>query len=633
MRRARFIWLVFAVLLLAGVALAQPQAAQMPEMSASVEPSDVEVGEPFNVVLTVSSPSGGPSASDPQLILPSALRASPPSLSSQQQISFINGRLIRKSGISATWQVLAAREGVFVIGPPTVNFNGQRVGANTLRVTVHAAGSGTGRTRRAPRSSNPFDPFGMFPKLPGLFEPPDVSIPDEPAQDPSLSLDAPLDARVFLRSVIDQKTPVVGEQVTLTIYMYARSSVEATEPHEPSVADFFRRDLLAANTQEQPRVVSINGVTWRAQTIYKSALFPLRAGDLEIGPMQATFLTTGSAPLLRQSQLIRLRVSEPPARGRPVGYQIGDVGNYALSVSVEPRTAEVGGAFAVNVTLGGIGNVPASVRVPGSSSVEWLEPQVRENIEVENGKVRGSRRFTYVVRPKTPGTIELGAVTLPYWDPDRKVYDIARGALGKIVVTADSAQAVGKEPTPPHDPWSALAAPRAELGAFRRANEPFTDKPFYWLGLFGAPLAVVATSLGARSATRARRWLGERRRSKERGIDEALAEARAATQKGNGAVAASQLERALYLAIERATELKARALLVGELPAELERRGVQVELATRVGALLSSLETLRFSPDGAVDHGDIAERAAAAVRQLGRIPSPSRAQAEHGVAG
>ena len=614
MKRLLVVGLTLAVLALPRFGWAQGA----PEMSASLDPNEVEVGEPFNVVLNATADSSAPPVSDPRLNLPSGLRASPPSISTQTQISFINGRLIRKSGISATWQVVAAREGVYVVGPPTVSFNGQRVGANPLRVTVHAAGSGSAR-RRHMRPTNPFDPFGMFPKFPNLFEPPEVPAPQEPPQDPTLSLDAPLDARVFLRSVIDQPNPVVGEQVTLTIYLYARNSVEPTELHEPSVADFFRRDLLAPNTQEQARVVSIGGVPWRAQVLYKSALFPLRAGDLEIGPMQGTFLTAGSGgPLGRQSQVVRVHVGEPTARGRPVGYQIGDVGTYTLSATVEPRTAEVGGAVAVNITLGGIGNVPNAVRVPTSSSVEWLDPQVREYIDVENGKVRGSRTFAYVVRPKTPGTIELGAVTLPYWDPDRKLYDIARAPLGRIVVTADKAQA-GKEPAPPHDPWSALAAPRETLGTFRRAREPLTDQPFYWFSLFGAPLAVVAGSLGARSARRARRFFVARRQSKDRGIDEALAQARAAGQKGDRALSASQLERALYLAIERAADLRARALLAGELPAALERHGIAPDLAAEVGAVLASLEVMRFSPQMAADSGEVDERAVSVVRRLRRL--------------
>jgi hypothetical protein len=136
---------------------------------------------------------------------------------------------------------------------------------------------------------------------------------------------------------------------------------------------------------------------------------------------------------------------------------------------------------------------------------------------------------------------------------------------------------------------------------------------------------VVAGSLGARGARRARRLFDARRKSKQRGIDEALSQAKTAEKKGDGGAVAAQLERALYLAIERATALKARAVLLGDLPAELERHGVPGALAAEVGAALSSLETLRFSPDGAAEQRDLAARATTAIQKLNRLSPPPRA--------
>src|SRR5690606_13416479 len=118
-----------------------------------------------------------------------------------------------------------------------------------------------------------------------------------------------------------------------------------------------------------------------------------------------------------------------------VGYQLGDVGSYSMVASVEPRTVEQGGAVAVTVTLSGTGNVPPSIRMPMQSGIEWLEPDVRESFEVSGSKLRGSRTFTYLARPKVAGTLDLGEVTLPYWDPDRKSYETARASLGRLHVT------------------------------------------------------------------------------------------------------------------------------------------------------------------------------------------------------
>src|SRR5207237_8279742 len=138
-----------------------------------------------------------------------------------------------------------------------------------------------------------------------------------------------------------------------------------------------------------------------------------------------------------------------------------------------------------------------------------------------------ARPFTYAVRPKTAGSIDLGTVTLPFWNPEHRAYETARASLGQLQV-AGSSVALNKDPTVTHDPWSALGAPRAEMRPFPRARDPFTDKPLYWLGLFGLPVAVVVGSLGSRGVKRMRSELVERRAAAECGIDKALAAARAA---------------------------------------------------------------------------------------------------------
>jgi hypothetical protein len=617
---------LFAVLLVALVALLPRELLAQNEasVSSSLQPNEVQVGEPFSVQLSVTTDAGGPSASDPRLTLPDGLRASPPSVSTQTQITFMNGRLSRRSGFTATWQVVATREGVYGVAAPSAAWNGRRVQGSALRVKVHAAGApGTpGPRRHGPSTPNPFDPFGMFPRFPNFMDTPETDTAEPGVQvDPEIAIDAPLDSKVFLRSVVDQRNPVVGEQVTLTVFIYQRMGmVEYTDAHEPSLPDFFRRELLQHNVEPETRRLTINGVGWLVKPIFKVALFPLRSGEIDIGPMQLTLSsrTLGLQSAVRASQTIRLHVAEPPPAGRPVGYQLGDVGSYSLSATVDPRSTEVGGAVGVTIVLGGVGNVPNAVRVPITSTVEWLDPQVRESMEVENGKIRGSRTFTYVVRPKTAGTIDLGTVTLPYWNPDHKAYETARAALGKVQV-ADKAGALNRDPTVTHDPWSPLGEPRGELRPFPRARDPFTDRPFYWFGLFGLPIAVVVGSLGSRGMKRMRSGLAARRAGAERGIDRALAEARDAKKRGDRMVVAAALDRALYLAIERATGLRARALLLEQVPHALEERQVPADLAAQAGQLLAALQAFRFVPEGGPDAGAIIDQTAAVVRRLGRL--------------
>ena len=157
-------------------------------------------------------------------------------------------------------------------------------------------------------------------------------------------------------------------------------------------------------------------------------------------------------------------------------------------------------------------------------------------------------------------------------------------------------QPPGSPPPPaPHDPWSSLGAARTQLGAVAPPRDPLTETAWYWTALFGLPLAVVLGALGTRGAHKLRARLSARGTSAERTIDDALSEARRASKSGNRGAVAASIDRAMHLAIEHATGLRARALLAREVTTALEQRQVPADLANQTSELLSTVETVRFS--------------------------------------
>ena len=90
-------------------------------------------------------------------------------------------------------------------------------------------------------------------------------------------------------------------------------------------------------------------------------------------------------------------VTEPPLKDRPAGYRIGDVGDYKLEATVEPREISAGESIGVVAKLSGIGNVPFKIQTPEQHGVEWLDPALSEKLESPNGIVQGRRTFSYVI--------------------------------------------------------------------------------------------------------------------------------------------------------------------------------------------------------------------------------------------
>jgi hypothetical protein len=590
-----------AWLLLAAVVLLMPRtlSAQVsaPRMRAAAHPSEVEVGAYFTVQLIALVRSGERPPTNPRLRLPAglALRGGP-QIASRSEAT-LGAQPVVHTGIEATWRVEATRTGRFKIPSPSVEHGGRTYETNPMEVTVGPRGS----RPPAPRS---MDPFGLFPQLPfphlqdfdDLLNPP---APPEPPSDPALALNAAPDASVFLRAMTDKTHAVVGEQVTLSIYQYSRTGApDAVDVHEPNAPGFFQRQLLQPGSEQETRVAYVGGNPWRTELLRRIALFPLRTGRLEIGPMRASFagfgLSRARGAAARQSNPLMVFVSDAPAEGRPVGFRPGDVGRFSLQASVEPRSIEAEGAVGVTVQLTGTGNLPITLPVPARAGVEWLEPEVREKLDVQNDRVAGSRTFRYVVRIHTPGRVNLGELALPYYDPDRKSYAVAQASLGQVMVTPSAAPT--QHGSTDRDPFAAAGAVRPSLGTHEPSSTPLSDRMLFWLLLGGGPLTVLLLGGGSSALQKLGTRLRQSRTSPARQVSRALGEAREHSKAGDAASAASAAERAVHAALEASTGLRSRGVLRQQLPAALKDRGLDEQTANAVAELLERSEALRFEP-------------------------------------
>src|SRR5437588_8963097 len=110
-------------------------------------------------------------------------------------------------------------------------------------------------------------------------------------------------------------------------------------------------------TIERTAYAKVGGRTYAVALLRKYALFPLRAGELEITPMRLRIGRSGD----RLTETLSVRVTEPPMDHRPPGYVVGDVGRFTVTTDVTPREVERGAAISVNVDVSGVGNVPSSL--------------------------------------------------------------------------------------------------------------------------------------------------------------------------------------------------------------------------------------------------------------------------------
>jgi hypothetical protein len=574
------------------------------DLSLSLGAREVAVGESVQLRLEAMS-TDDDAPSDPELVLPNGFEVRGPSVGTRQQVSISGFNMVTQRGVSASWLLTATKPGLYTLGPATVVWKGQRQRSETVQLQVLPPGQQPrARSRRTPvdpfDSFNPFGNNGRFDDLFDRLRGGSARFDQLPSAPSDLVPEQAPDALAFVDAHIDTRRAVVGQQVTLAIYAHGAQGFfeEAPGAREPSHPDFLAQRLVEDGSRQPVYQYSREGQRWIAVKVREIALFPLRAGRLELGPLEFGFLgrrygARSGDGLRRSTAPISIDVSEPPKEGRPAGYA-GDVGRFQLRAKVEPRSIPTGGSIAVTARLEGKGRLPGALELPERAGVEWLEPTVRDDASVENSVVGGSRVFSYVVRMTKPGTIDLGSLRLPFYDPSTGRYRVATFALGEVSVEAPEIAAADA-------PAASAEGPRlSDLVRFRPVLEPhhperyLADRStFWWLLGLGPGLVLGAAGLIGVSA-RVRRGLALRERSQATHATRALGDAREALAGSELAPVASAAERAIYNAIEWATGIKARALLRADLARELARAGLTPELANRVGELLDACNRLRF---------------------------------------
>lgn len=602
--------------------------AQAPSVTAVLDTDEVELGSPFRVELRAEV-SEGSAPTDPQLSAPSEFVVSGPNQSSSGvRVQISGGRAQTRRTMSATWFLVPSELGTFTIPSPTVVIDGEQVRATgSLTIKVVAVGQGAARPR-----SRAFGGFGSFFGGGSIFDfgsGVQDDIWNEEADDPTelepkareLMLPQEPDEYVFLRLIPDKKRAVIGEQVTLSYYVYFRADMRLTDQREPPLTDFLRMELDRSPANgfgdDRPIITSVGRWRYHVKLLDQVAVFPLRAGLVSTGQLTGKFAGTrfGNRELSRTSNEVEIQVVEPPQEGRPPGYHMGDVGRFKLTAEVAPRETRVGDTVSVRVRLSGVGRLPSRLDVPERTGVEWLDPEKREEISSRGGKIGGTRTFGYAVRFREAGEVQLGDVELSYWDPKAQKYETATVELGRVrVKPGDPKDAAEEADEQEGDPFAALAKPRRTLGEYQPDADDGLSPLFLWTLLAVPPLGIALSQIAGgafRSLGRRRR---ERREDPARLADKALREA---GKEKDAKAAAAAYERALHLAIESASGIKSRGVLLGELAGKLRAQQIDEALADDAVTVIERCQQMRFDPhidDAAAD--DLARLAKKTIKAL-----------------
>ncbi|MEO1020940.1 MAG: BatD family protein [Bacteroidota bacterium] len=243
---------------------------------------------------------------------------------------------------------------------------------------------------------------------------------------------------LYVRLEPSTSTPVIGQQMVADIVLYFKSGIEVSSFQATPgwKAEGFWKEELENGQRATTTSTIINGVRYQRARLLQYALFPTKAGELELSPFTISVAVRkqGRSPFgfgfglnSERTELstlpVTISVKELP--GLTNAEFIGAVGQFQITRSMEPVTAFVGESVEIKTQISGTGNVPL-INKPEYEFPEALErynPQENSNILRANRVISGSKTFTDIVIARAEGTFVVPEKRLAFYDPRRKRYD------------------------------------------------------------------------------------------------------------------------------------------------------------------------------------------------------------------
>ncbi|MDH5493872.1 MAG: BatD family protein, partial [Myxococcales bacterium] len=486
---------------LLGVSLGAPlsQAAAQIRITAvmTTDRSEVALGDLFELQVRVET--AGAEAERIDLPDLSAFEIVRRSISQPMQLQLGFGRNTRVVQASTVHRLLLRPRspGTHALEPTRVYVGGQKYESNALTIRV----LGDSQSAGAPG----------HPSLPGAEPSPPGDPQEGPASDATAILDgAAFDREAFIRTVVDKPEPYVGEQVTITVYLYTRLPIRAapTVTREPTAEGFWVQDLLPRERSLEPREQIVGGIPFRVYVMRRFAAFPLHEGTLSIGAPEMQ-ITTGSVFDIFQPATSLHRRGVPlslSARPLPPPHGASAVtGRYELSARVDRDEIRVGDAFTLTLTIQGSGNIrDLRPSLPAMSGLRALEPRIEDRVDHADDLVGGTRTMEWIVVADEPGTHTIPSIGAQAFDPSRGVYAPAMSDPLQITVVGNAIAPPLPRPDAEGDPQGEAGVDQPALvfgpirprSVLRRAAPLHSSRPWYPWGLALPPLIYLGLGLG-----------------------------------------------------------------------------------------------------------------------------------------
>jgi hypothetical protein len=495
--------------------------------------------------------------------------------SSSVNQSWINGKVSFSQ--SYIYILEPKDEGEFTIEPATIEYEGETIKSNTVKVTVSKA----------------------------------VEIPKDPNNPEYVA-----QQNIHLVAEVSNISPYVGEGIFVVYKLFVSENISVNDwrvTESPQYNGFWNQDIEVSEINVQKG--KYNGEDYRYIVLKKAILIPNRAGELSIEPMTMDFsvgvptgrgdffgnMITRNISYSTSSAIKNVKVKELPEEGKPIDFT-GAVGEFDFKVYADKNELKANDAAQIIVEVSGRGNLKLFEipKITTPTELEVYTPEHKEQVLTSLNGLRGSVSDIYTVVPQYKGKYKIPEVSFSYFNPTEKKYKTIQ--VDAIIVDVLE----GKELPSTIDSMASIKQKVvANNNNFRFINlntefKPIEEKEFlystqFYLLLLLPFLAIpIGIFIGKKRAERAGDIFGNKIRLADRLARKYLAQAK--KQLGKKEAFYIALEKALHNFLKAKLQVETSDISKEKIEEILKDKGVDKITIKEFIDVLNDCDFARFTP-------------------------------------
>lgn len=341
-----------------------------------------------------------------------------PSTSMSSSTTIVNGKYQSATSYGFTYVLRPKKTGTFTIPAATATINGSKLKSNSISIKVLPTDQqgGGGQTQQKSSSAAASNQDG--------------------GSSSSISND-----QVFIRAIPSKTQVSEHEGLLVTYKIYTRVDISGMQnPKFPEFKGFMSQEIEVPQNRQWD-LENYNGANYQTTILKQTVLYPRETGSLTIekGSFDLVlrvknrntrsrsifddfFETYSEVKKTVYCNSVKINVKPLPA-GKPADF-CGVSGSLNMSSSISSQKVKANEAVTIRIKISGNGNLKMipTPELTFPADFDPYDPKVDNAFKNTTSGVSGTKSIEYLVIPRFPGTFEIPATSISYYDLGTHAY-------------------------------------------------------------------------------------------------------------------------------------------------------------------------------------------------------------------